>query len=195
MSKPSLVLDVAGGDHEPVPSYEFQGHHLTVTRGHPLPLGAAHTPGGVNFVLLCRYGTSVTLVLSEPCNVEISTEIPLDPRNNRTGNHWHIRVHGLPDEFCYGYRVDGPKGVGDRYDPRVVLIDPAARALSCGRFWGAADNLPRRSLVKPEGDGRGPRRHQPVHPARGLDRLRNARPRVHRRPHLGGPAPPAPSPA
>jgi isoamylase len=129
------------------PESVFQGHPLIVTRGHPLPLGASHTPGGVNFVLLCRNGTAVTLVLSEPCNAESATEILLDPRHHRTGDHWHIRIAGLPDEFCYGYRVDGPRGVGDRFDPRVVLVDPAARALSCGRFWGAPGNLPRRSLV------------------------------------------------
>src|SRR5262249_20152710 len=107
--------------------YEFEGHRLTITRGHPLPLGATLTPAGVNFVLLCRHGTAVTLVLSQPCSSAIAAEIPLDPRNNRTGDYWHVRVNGLPDQFCYGYRVDGPKGVGDRYDPRVVLLDPAAR--------------------------------------------------------------------
>jgi glycogen operon protein len=128
-------------------AYVFQEHRLSVTRGHPLPLGATHTPGGVNFVLICRHGTAVTLVLSAPCTAEIATEIPLDPRHHRTGDHWHIRVKGLPDEFCYGYRVEGPQGVGDRFDPSVVLLDPSARALSCGRFWGAPGNLPRRSLV------------------------------------------------
>jgi hypothetical protein len=94
-TSPAALADVRV-EHAPVPAYEFEGHRLTVTRGHPLPLGASHTPGGVNFVLLCRYGTAVTLVLSEPCNPEISAEIPLDPRNNRTGDHWHIRLHGLP---------------------------------------------------------------------------------------------------
>ena len=63
---------------------------------------------GESVALLCRSGTAVSLVLSEPCNAEIATEIPLDPRNNRTGDHWHIRLDGLPDEFCYGYLVDGP---------------------------------------------------------------------------------------
>ena len=37
--------------------------------------------------------------------------------------------------------------MGNRFDPRIVLIDPASRALSCGRFWGASGNVPRRSLV------------------------------------------------
>ena len=87
------------------------------------------------------------LILSEPCDGEIHAEIPLDPLSNRTGDHWHVRVDGLPEEFCYGYRVDGPKDNGHRYDPRIILIDPASRALSCGRPWGERGNLPRRSLM------------------------------------------------
>ncbi len=43
-----------------------------------------------------------------PASGEIYAEIPLDPLYNRTGDHWHVRVDGLPEEFCYGYRVDGP---------------------------------------------------------------------------------------
>ena len=73
----------------------------------PLPNGATPTPSGINFVLICRHGTAVWLVLSEPCDGEIHAEIPLDRSFNRTGDHWHVRVDGLPEEFCYGYRVDG----------------------------------------------------------------------------------------
>jgi hypothetical protein len=70
------------------------------------------------------------------------SEIVLDPRRNRTGDHWHIRVDGLPEEFCYGYRVAGPSGDGHRYDPNLVLLDPASRALSCGRPWAIKGNEP-----------------------------------------------------
>ena len=87
------------------------------------------------------------MILAEPCDGEIHAEIPLDPLSNRTGDHWHVRVDGLPEEFCYGYRVDGPKDNGHRYDPKIILIDPAARALSCGRPWGEGGSLPRRSLM------------------------------------------------
>ena len=110
------------------PSFAFQGHPLIVTRGHPLPLGACVTPNGVNFALICRHGTAISLILSEHCSAEIAAEIPLNSVWHRTGNHWHIRVAGLPDEFCYGYRVDGPKGVGHLYDPSIILLDPASRA-------------------------------------------------------------------
>ena len=131
---------------QPIPAaeYTYRDRMLLVTRGSPLPAGATPTPSGVNFVLLCRHGTAVWLVLSEPCEGEIYAEIPLDPLSNRTGDHWHVRVDGLPEEFCYGYRVDGPKGIGHRYDPRIILHDPYTRALSCGRPWGAGDGLPRR---------------------------------------------------
>ena len=113
MSSP-IIADrgVDGG-----PRYQYRGHPLKVTRGHPLPLGASRSQDGVNFVLICRHATSVRLVLSEPCNPEIETEIPLGPQFFRTGDHWHVRILGLPDEFCYGYRVDGPKGPMHRYDP------------------------------------------------------------------------------
>src|SRR5262249_6003788 len=104
--------------------HSYREHALVVTRGSPLPAGASPTPDGINFVLICRHGTAVSLVLSEPCNGEISAEIPLDPRENRTGDHWHVRVAGLPEEFCYGYRVDGPEGDGHRYDPTIILLDP-----------------------------------------------------------------------
>jgi isoamylase len=134
----------AAGDHGPA---TFLGRPLAVTRGHPLPLGASHAPDGINFAVICRHGTAVRLVLSEPCSPEVAVEVPLDPRLNRTGDHWHVRVAGLPEEFCYGYRVDGPRGGGHRYDPRVFLLDPASRALSCGRPWGFSGNLPRRSLL------------------------------------------------
>ena len=129
------------------PRYQYRGHPLKVSRGQPLPLGASRSQDGVNFVLICRHATSVRLVLSEPCSSEIETEIPLGPRYFRTGDHWHVRILGLPDEFCYGYRVDGPKGPMHRYDPSIVLLDPASRALSCGRPWGHSQGSTRRSML------------------------------------------------
>ena len=128
--------------------FRFRDRELRVSRGHPLPLGATRGgDGSVNFVLICRHGTSVRLVLSEPCSPESATEIPLHPRLDRTGDHWHVRVEGLPDDFCYGYRVDGPPGPLHRFDPTVVLIDPTCRALSCGQPWGTPGRRTRRSLV------------------------------------------------
>jgi glycogen operon protein len=110
---------------------------LRISRGRCLPLGASTVPDGVNFALLCRHGTAVSLVLS-PLDGDgtPAAEVPLDRERNRTGDHWHVRVVGLPPAFCYGWRVDGPAGPGNRFDPNTVLLDPAATALSDSARWG-----------------------------------------------------------
>src|SRR5262249_3320065 len=119
-----MPTTIVSAGPRPATEYTYRDRLLLVTRGSPLPPGATPTPSGVNFVLLCRHGTAVRLVLSEPCSGEVYAEIPLDPPFNRTGDHWHVRVDGLPEEFCYGYRVDGPRGDGHRFDPSIILHDP-----------------------------------------------------------------------
>jgi isoamylase len=112
------------------------------SRGRPLPLGATALAEGINFALLCRHGTAVHLVLYPLTGPEVFDEITLDPRKHRTGDHWHIQVRGLPPAFRYGWRVDGPRGRGHRFDPSIVLLDPAATALSDGVQWGAGELQP-----------------------------------------------------
>jgi glycogen operon protein len=109
---------------------------LRVARGRSLPLGATAHPDGVNFALLCRHGTAVTLVLYDMDQPRPLAEIQLHPLRNRTGDHWHVLVGGLPPMFRYGWRANGPPGVGNRFDPDVVLLDPAATALSEAAVWG-----------------------------------------------------------
>src|SRR5262249_33715802 len=76
-------------------------------------------------------------------------EIPLHDRRNRTGDHWHVTVGGLPQAFCYSWRVNGPPGPGHCFDPNILLLDPSATAISGGGVWGAADGAaPRRSLYQ-----------------------------------------------
>ncbi len=129
---------------------------LRTARGRSLPLGAVALADGVNFALLCRHGTSVRLVLL-PLEGDVPyDEIALDPRKNRTGDHWHILVAGLPPAFRYGWRVEGPADGPHRFDPNVILLDPASTAISDGFGWGAgsrrwrdpsaAHSTPRRSL-------------------------------------------------
>ena len=128
---------------------------LTTTRGRPLPLGASRTPDGINFAVLSRHALEVKLAffpVDEPHRP--FTEITLDPHMNRTGDHWHIRVAGLPEPFCYGWKVDGPKGKQHRFDPTRVLIDPATTMLSGGEEWAATCEVDpqrtrRRSLYIP----------------------------------------------
>jgi glycogen operon protein len=109
---------------------------LRVARGRSLPLGASALGDGVNFALFCRHGTDVTLVLYDMEHDQPQAEVTLHLRRNRTGDHWHVLVSGLPPVFRYGWRVDGPPGPMHRFDPTVVLLDPSATALSEGVVWG-----------------------------------------------------------
>src|SRR5436305_3749130 len=112
--------------------------NLRTARGRSLPLGATALADGVNFVVLCRHGSAVWLVLSSVDGSERFAEIALDPFRNRTGDHWHILIGGLPPTFRYGWRVDGPSGPGHCFNPNIVLIDPATTALCSGGVWGQA---------------------------------------------------------
>src|SRR6185437_16445549 len=117
---------------------------LRIARGKCLPLGASALPDGVNFALLCRHGSAVTLVIYPLDGVLPIAEVALHPRRNRTGDHWHVLVAGLPPAFTYGWRVDGPRGAGNHFDPSIVLLDPLATALSDGARWAESLEPPGR---------------------------------------------------
>ena len=108
----------------------------TVARGRALPLGASATTNGVNFAILCRHGTAVSLVIFPLDSDHPLSEIELDPNVNRTGDHWHVLVAPLPPSFRYAWRVDGPAGPKHRYNPDILLLDPASTAISDGARWG-----------------------------------------------------------
>jgi isoamylase len=132
---------------------------LRTARGRPLPVGVSSAHDGLNFALLCRHGTKVSLVI-EPMDNGGSpiAEIDLDPRLNRTGDHWHILVSGLPPQgFRYGWRVNGPTGVGHRYDPAKILLDPASPLLSNGAVWGSGGERDRHKTSRRSLYFRGPR--------------------------------------
>ena len=120
----------------PVPGVPPRYNQLTTSRGSPLPLGVEAVPEGVNFALLCRHGTEVHLLLYHRDESELLAEIELHPLANRTGDHWHILIGGLPAEFRYGWRVAGPTGPGHYFDPSLILLDPMGRAVSGGTVWG-----------------------------------------------------------
>lgn len=115
---------------------EPQAKIYRTSRGRSAPLGATPLAEGVNFVLMCRHGTRVHLVIQDLGADEILAEIPLDPRKNRTGDLWHVQVYDLPKVFRYGWRVDGPLGGGHRFDPSLILLDPSCTAIADGTHWG-----------------------------------------------------------
>jgi isoamylase len=124
--------------------------------GRPLPFGATLVPGGVNFSVFSRRATAATLVLFEKGSAEPLAEIPF-PREFRIGDVFAMTVFDLDIERIeYGYRMDGPfdPASGQRFDPRVVLMDPYAKAISGRNVWGEPPDWNRpfqyRSCLVPE---------------------------------------------
>jgi glycogen operon protein len=114
---------------------------FVASRGHCRPFGATPRPGGVNFAVFSRHAHHVDLVLFRDGREEPVAEIILDPAVNRTGDVWHVFVHNLPADYLYGYRVHGPFSpkAGHRFNPKAVVLDPYAPALSGGDRWGVPD--------------------------------------------------------
>ena len=131
---------------------------------------------------------AISLVLFRDGREEPVAEIPLDPALHKTGDVWHVFVHGLTADYLYGYRVHGPSTPksGHRFNASVVLLDPYARAVSGNARWGQADvpqgqakgRLTRRGrIVVDDFDWEGDK--PPATPMAQTRDLRTARPRLH----------------
>ena len=114
---------------------------FATARGHCRPFGATVEPNGVNFAIFSRHAERVSLLLYREGTMEPIAEIPLDPSANKTGDVWHIFIADLPLSILYAYRVFGPflPQKGHRFDPKEIVLDPYARALSGGHAWGKPD--------------------------------------------------------
>ena len=99
----------------PPPSFQTE-------RGSCRPFGAIQHKGGVNFAIFSRHAQAVSLVLFREGREEPIAEIPLDSRLNKTGDVWHIFVHGLSPNILYGYRVNGPTA------PKTVIASTPRRS-------------------------------------------------------------------
>ena len=110
-----------------------------IRHGHPLPFGSTFQRGGINFSIFSRHATEMTLVLFPPGDGVAALEIPLDPRQNRTGDVWHVLVSGLDAGVGYGFRAAKSPNLEPRihrFDPRRVLLDPYGRAVAGLESWG-----------------------------------------------------------
>ncbi len=117
----------------------YLGEDFALERGQAMPLGATVRRGGVNFAVVSRHATEITLVLFAPGDGEPLLELPLDARYHRTGDVWHAFVRGMDAGLEYGYRAarqPNPEPWLHRYDRAAVLVDPFARALAGAERWG-----------------------------------------------------------
>ncbi len=110
--------------------------------GEPLPLGATPNAHGVQFAVFSRHATAVHLLLfAEPQDAEPARQIELDPRENRTGDIWHVQADGIEAGQYYLYRAFGPyqPEKGHRYNSNKLLLDPYAKAVTGNFTWNLAD--------------------------------------------------------
>jgi len=103
--------------------------------GAPAPLGATVTTAGVNFALRSPSSTAASIVVFDLEGGE-RYSLELSRSAHRTGDVWHIELTGLEPPCGYGWRLDGPFGDTDRFDPARLLLDPYARALGGSERWG-----------------------------------------------------------
>ncbi|HPZ10124.1 MAG TPA: glycogen debranching protein GlgX [Candidatus Eremiobacteraeota bacterium] len=112
---------------------------MITEKGKPYPLGAhIVNRAGVNFALFSKNATGVELLLF---NFQEDTSpsyiFKLDPLNNKTGDLWHIYVHGIGHGQLYGYRVSGKYAPhkGHIFNPNKLLTDPYAKSVSGDYNW------------------------------------------------------------
>ena len=109
---------------------------MKVKKGTPHPLGPMKGASSVNFALYSKSASSVSLVLFEKGANTPFEEISLE---HKSGDIWHVEIEGLPLEFDYGYRVDGPENA---FRPDLLLLDPYAKATNRSTTWGEEEKTP-----------------------------------------------------
>ncbi len=106
----------------------------SIRPGRRHPSGATVEDEGVNFSVYSRHASGAELLLYERAeSPEPFQVIRLEPDVNHTFFSWHVLVVDLPPGTHYTWRMEGPyepKEHGWRFDHRVELVDPWARAVN-----------------------------------------------------------------
>lgn len=117
-----------------------------VSRGVALPFGATRrADGGINFAVFSKHATAVSLVLFCPDGGQSTIEVPLDPRFNRTGQVWHVLVHGFDGPVHYGFKMQHP--------PTPAASSSLVTATFCWIRTPELFRSPRAAVRDPAGSG------------------------------------------
>ena len=87
-----------------------------------------------NFALYSKHATGVVLLLyTSDDTVNPAARHRLNYLINKSGRVWHCRIPAsqMRDMVFYAYQVEGPfePGMGHRFDPEKILLDPYAKAV------------------------------------------------------------------
>ncbi|WP_348664159.1 glycogen debranching protein [Chlamydia vaughanii] len=94
--------------------------------GSPLPLGATQLSSNrYRFALFSSKANQVTLALADK-HFRIH-ETVLSPKENRTGDVWHIEVEGISDQWSYAFRVNTSPETQALWNSNKYLSDPYAK--------------------------------------------------------------------
>ncbi|MGP0128407.1 MAG: glycogen debranching protein GlgX [cyanobacterium endosymbiont of Rhopalodia musculus] len=101
--------------------------NIKLLPGNPYPLGASWDGKGTNFAIFSKNATRVDLCLFNNWGQE--TSIPLEEVSNYI---WHGYIPGIKPGQHYGFRAHGPfdPTEGYRFNPKKLLIDPYAKAIT-----------------------------------------------------------------
>lgn len=103
------------------------GEVSAVWPGRNYPLGSTWSEESTNFAVYAPRATAVTLCLYDDDGRETAYDL-----TEQSLGVWHGALPGVPTGTRYGYRVDGPWDPqrGLRFNPRKLLLDPYAQAVS-----------------------------------------------------------------
>jgi isoamylase len=123
--------------------------NLTVSAGHPWPLGASLSADGVNFAVFSGHATGMDLCLFSPDGDEELARLLMSARS---GDIWHIHVVGIGAGQLYGLRAHGPysPSQGHRFNVNKLLLDPHGKAIAGELLW--SDSLMGYQVGSPKGD-------------------------------------------
>jgi pullulanase len=89
-------------------------------------LGCTITSKGTTFRLFAPRAVNVTLVIFEEYDDTSGEEIPMVRDSIGV---WEYLSLGMLYGKYYGYRIDGPSGPGEMFDPNIIVGDPYSKAV------------------------------------------------------------------
>ncbi len=117
---------------------------VRIGRGEPLPLGLHECHDGTNLAVFSRHATRMALLLYESVNAPSPCmTVDLEPDHHRTGDVWHVQLHGSLQGVLYALQADGPgePAQGHRFQPDHPLLEPYAGSVA-GTAWSLPPTSP-----------------------------------------------------